>query len=293
MGFIAQTSLLSDLSVSEAMRRQVIQLPRTATFDACINRFVKYKVNAVLITEEDGTPAGVVSKTDVMGAYYAGLPVSTPVENVMAGPPVFCGSDDTLDAALEIMRQQDIYRVYVQDGGDVVGVIAHPDVVGLLYQLCHGCRYSRRNRVRNGNGPPPLAVRDVMTSSVESYPEDGPLTGIMEALSACRFGALLITGAEGEPAGVVSKSDLMLAYRHGVDPSEPASSIMGSPVKSRDEGEYLETALRTLIFSQIQRIFVHRGDPSQIVGVLSLSDAARIRSGSCQACGISRMIKAR
>ena len=126
MGFIAQTNLLSDLTVSEAMRRQVIQLPRSATFDACINRFVKYKVNAVLITEEDGTPAGVVSKTDVMGAYYAGLPVSTPVENVMAGPPIFCYPDDTLDSALEIMRQHDIYRVFVQDGGEVSGVIAHP-----------------------------------------------------------------------------------------------------------------------------------------------------------------------
>jgi len=288
MGFIAKTSLLSDLTVFEAMRRQVIQLPRSATFDACINRFVKYKVNAVLITEADGTPAGVVSKTDVMGAYYAGLSMSTPVENAMAGPPIFCSPDDTLDSALEIMHRQDIYRVFVLDGGEVSGVIAYPDVVGFLYQLCHGCRYSRQNRVHNGNGPPPLTVKDVMTPSVESYPHDGPLTGIMEALSACRLGALLITGPDGEPAGVVSKSDLMLAYRHGVDSSEPASSIMGSPVKSCDENEYLETALRTLIFSQIQRIFVHRDEPSRIIGVLSLSDAARIRSGSCKACGISR-----
>ena len=43
----------------------------------------------------------MVSKTDLMGAYYAGLPLSTACETVMMGPPLFCRAQDTLDLALD------------------------------------------------------------------------------------------------------------------------------------------------------------------------------------------------
>ena len=44
-----------------------------------------------------------------------------------------------------------------------------------------------------------------------------------------------------------------------------------------------------MIFSEVHRLFVYREDPQNIVGVLSLSDAARLRSGSCHACVSSRI----
>jgi CBS domain-containing protein len=111
----------------------------------------------------------------------------------------------------------------------------------------------------------------------------------MEGLSEYRMGAVLITDGRGAPVGVVSKTDLALAYKHGRDPESSARTIMASPVRSCGEAEYLEVAIRKLIFSQIRRIFVFRDDPSRITGVLSLSDAARVRSGSCQACVSSRI----
>ena len=39
----------------------------------------------------------------------------------------------------------------------------------------------------------------------------------------------------------------------------------------------------------LHRLFVQQARPEDIVGVFSLSDAARIRSGSCQACMSSRI----
>jgi hypothetical protein len=44
-----------------------------------------------------------------------------------------------------------------------------------------------------------------------------------------------------------------------------------------------------MIVTDIHRLFVHEGDPGNIVGVISLSDAARSRSGSCHACVSSRI----
>ena len=50
-------------------------------------------------------------------------------------------------------------------------------------------------------------------------------------------------------------------------------------------------AIQQMLLKDVQRLFVHAQDPAQIIGILSLSDAARIRSGSCRACTPSRLMK--
>jgi len=294
MGIVAKHTILSDVTVGQAMRRQVVCLPREANINRCISLLVKYKVNAVMIVDADERPEGVVSKTDIMGAYYAGLPVQSPVSDIMMTPPLFCRSEDTLDRALEQMREHRVFRLYVRDRDSdaVAGVIAYPDVVGLLYQYCHECRCSRaRKQADNAadSGQVRFLVREVMTSGVLWLPDKAPLTTIMEELSAYRLGAVLITGPDNAPAGVVSMSDLVLAYKHGVDVTAPAATVMSGPVHTCCRDDLLESAIRTLIFSQVGRIFVHQDDPRNIVGVLSLTDAARVRSGSCHACVCSRI----
>ena len=118
MGIVQKNTILSELTVRETMRRQVISLPLEADLAACINRLIKFKVNALLITGEGmASPVGVVSKTDIMGAYYAGLPIDLPAGDIMISPPLFCHPEDTLEAALEEMRHHGVYRLYVQGDG--------------------------------------------------------------------------------------------------------------------------------------------------------------------------------
>lgn len=289
MAVVAQKTVLSELSVKDAMRWQVVALFQEAPMDKAIRHLIKYKVNALLTTDGDGLPAGVVSKTDIMGAYYAGLPLDAPLDHIMVGPPVFCQPQDPLESALDIMRDSGVYRLYVraEPQGEAVGVLAYPDIVGLLYQYCHSCEYSRFNR--RGKQRPRLTVREVMTPSVTGFQDSDSLLAIMEGLSQYRFGAVLMRDSAGKPVGVVSKTDLILAYRHGLAPETPARDIICGPVRSCPAEDYLETAIKRLIFSDIHRIFVHGQTPADIVGVLSLTDAARVRSGSCRACVASRI----
>lgn len=294
MTIVVKQNILRGLSVKDAMRRQVLQLPKTASIDKNINLLIKYKVNALLLTAESNVPAGVVSKTDIMSAYYASLPIESPAKDIMSSPPLFCGEDDSLESALDKMRSEGIYRLYACEGTSqsVAGVLAYPDIVGLLYLYCHKCEYSLLSRTRKKlekDELPRLRVKDVMTPTVRSFHENDSLSTIMEGLSAYRFGAVLITDENDLATGVVSKTDLILAYRHNVSSQSDAKMIMSFPVLSCDETEFLEGAIRTMIFSEVHRLFVHRGDRQNIVGVFSLSDAARLRSGSCQACVSSRI----
>jgi predicted transcriptional regulator len=292
---MVQANTLRNLSVSRVMRRQIICLDHHKTIDHGINTIIKHKVNALLVVNSQLQPTGVVSKTDIMGAYYAGLPIDSPLEYIMVSPPLFCRSTDSLKTALEQMRRNKVYRLYVTDSQseDLVGALAYPDIVGLLYQYCHQCECSHLNRKRNGNETYPVhqfKVREVMTKGVKSIPTHKTLNTVMDALSAYWFGAILITDKRGLPAGVISKTDLALTYKHGVTPSVTADRVMSTPVHICNENSLLEEAIKKMILADIHRLFVHDAiNNNHIVGVLSLSDAARGRSGSCHGCISSRI----
>ena len=293
MGVSNRLNVMKDLTVKEAMRRLIINLAAEATLEQAIRYAIKYKVNAILITDPNQEAVGVVTKTDLMGAYYAGLPLGTPAASIMVGPPLFCHLDDSLDAALDRMRTHKIHRLYVREGDapQAIGVLAYPDIVGLLYRYCHQCEKNLRRN--SGDSEHLLAdwvhLGEVMTPGVFALKADDSLRQVMEGLAAHKFGALLITGEDGTPAGVISKTDLIVAYKHRIPSEAPAKTVMTKGVQACDCEDILVNALRRMIFADVSRLFVYRDSPRHIVGVFSLSDATRFRSGTCRACVSSRI----
>lgn len=65
------------------------------------------------------------------------------------------------------------------------------------------------------------------------------LSTIMEGLSVNQIGAAHIFDLDNWPAGVVSKTDLILAYRRGVMSDVCGEEIMSSPAKYIDQLCYL------------------------------------------------------
>lgn len=284
---------LSGILVDSAMRKQAVFLPQSISISSAINTLIKQKINGLLTVDDNGFPAGVLSKTDIMGAYYADIPIDAPLEYIMSRPPLFCRSGDPLETALEQMRVTGVYRLYVveYEGGPVVGSLAYPDIVGLLYQYCCKCDYSHYRKLPPRDGPSidRTLVRDCMTKDLKGIFETDSIVVAMEALSANKMGAILVRDRNSIGVGVISKTDLILAYKHGVNPSEQAHSIMTSPLQSCRADALLEDAIRTMIFSDLHRLFVSEVDSGEIVGVFTLTDAARNKSGSCHACVSSRI----
>ncbi len=294
MGVVEKHSMLSGFKVREAMRRQVLSLPDSKSVGKAISLLIKYKISALLLTDGDGRPSGVVSKTDIMNAYYADFPLDQELRSIAAASPITCTEQDPLEAALEVMRQNRIYRLYVYDQAHtrIVGLLAYPDIVGLLYRLCRSCKrnYLIQKGVREeAEVIRRFTVKEVMTPNVQSNRANDTLYTLMEALSQYRFGAVLIKDHSDNPVGVVSKTDLILAYKHGISPERPAHEIMSSKVHGCEASAYLAEAIQQMIFSDIHRLFVYQDRPENIVGVLSFTDAARVRSGSCRACLTTRI----
>lgn len=292
---VRKRSVLAGLKVHEVMRRQVVYLPPEATLGQCINRLVKNKVSAVLVLDGEAAPVGVVSKTDLVGAFYAGLPIATEILDIMAGQPLCCQPDDSLEEAIDRMQAMAIHRLYVVEPGSgrVIGLVAYPDIVGTLYRYCRACPNSQAKEAAAGGDEgamPQLRVCDVMTAGYQHCALTASLAEVVEQLTAYRCGAVLVTDASGSPQGVVSKTDLVLAYNHGLGADQPAQVIMRSPVVGCDRDELLTEALRKMLLKDLQRLFVHSRQTDRVVGVLSLSDSARFRSGSCRACISGRLV---
>jgi CBS domain-containing protein len=287
---IAKTrSVLSGMRVKEAMRRQIVSVDAIQTADRGIARMIKYKADILLITNEQGDPAGIVSKTDMAGAFYAGLPVDTPLGDIMMGPLVSCYADDRLEDALETMTHQGLHQLFVKgaDAGRFEGLLTYGDILGLVYRYCRRCRNSHARQGGDGKDarfPADTLVEEVMTPDVISCGLEDSLTLVMEILAVRRMSAVLVKDANGQAAGVISKTDLILAWHRGVDARTAARTIMSVPVRSCHRQTTLTEAMARMLLEDMGRIFVHDPDPAQIVGVLALTDAANQRSGTCRAC---------
>lgn len=293
---IAKTrSVLSGMRVKEAMRRQIVSVDATQTADRGIARMIKYKADMLLIDDENGAPAGIVSKTDMTGAFYAGLPVDTPLGDIMMGPLVSCYADDRLEDALEIMTRHGLHQLFVTgaDAGRFEGLLTYGDILGLVYRYCRRCRNSHARQTLDGKDvrfAPETLVEEVMTPEVISCGVADSLTHVMEILAVQRMSAVLVNNMSGQPVGVISKTDLVLAWYRGVDARTAARTIMSVPVRSCHRQTTLTEAMARMLLEDMGRIFVHDKDSVQIVGVLALTDAASQRSGTCRACVSSRLV---
>lgn len=284
---------LSGKIVASATRYTINRLGKNSTISSAISTLIKYKIGGLIVVDEHQSPIGVVSKTNIVGAYYASLPLDSPLEHIMTSPPLFCWLDEPLDDALGKMKQHQIYRLFVKDPGNdsVVGALAYPDIVAMLYEFCSRCPKSFFSQTADSApaGIERSVVGDCMTRELKSVTSDNLLYEVLEVLAEHHMGAILVTDAAGKGVGVISKTDLILAYNHGVSLETPATDVMSMPISDCSEDDMLEEAIRRMIFSDVHRLFVKDSRTGDYRGVFSLTDAARNKSGSCHACITSRI----
>jgi CBS domain-containing protein len=131
---------------------------------------------------------------------------------------------------------------------------------------------------------------EIMTGQVQVCRRSDTLYQVMDVLSERKLKALPVVDDRERPLGIISKTDLVLAYVHGILPDQPAGRIMSAPMAACEPDTLLSDVILQMFFSDIQHLFVTEKSGRKIQGVISLSDAARFRSGTCRACTASRVL---
>jgi CBS domain-containing protein len=117
---------LSEISIKEIMKKDLV----TVTTDQedflsqCATRMITFKIGSIIITDENGDLAGIITQTDITKAFANRYPGKYKVKDYMSEKTVTCRDSDYLRYALEILNKNDVSRLVVTDNsGHVRGTI--------------------------------------------------------------------------------------------------------------------------------------------------------------------------
>ncbi len=121
-----------------------------------------------------------------------------------------------------------------------------------------------------------LLVRDVMTSPVIEGGEEETAELIAEKMTRYKVGAIIITGNDGTPVGIVTRTDLVekVVSRNILPRDIKAKEIMSTPLYTVEPEEKIDEALRKMNKLKVSRLAVTY--KNRLVGIVSINDILRV-----------------
>ncbi len=125
------------------------------------------------------------------------------VKDFMTRDLVTVSEDAKAGPALQLLREQGLRRAPVLDAaGAVVGLVSDRR---LLEALAVPVRRSAGSK--DGDAPPSLVVRDIMTRKVITVPPDMPMETAGGLMAAHRVGSLVVV-QDGQAVGIITETDM-------------------------------------------------------------------------------------
>ena len=90
------------------------------------------RLSGVTVTDDDGRVLGIISEADIMNALLKGLPLRTPVDDVMTSPVHTVDEFDLTDEVMELFRKHRIHHLPVVREEKLLGMITPSDVIRFL-----------------------------------------------------------------------------------------------------------------------------------------------------------------
>ncbi|HEY5269441.1 MAG TPA: CBS domain-containing protein [Anaerolineales bacterium] len=235
----------------------------------------QHHVHALIVSEHDGRPIGIISDYDLLAGEWlsadsqslatmrnltAGELMSFPIDRIEASM--------LLGVAAHMLIEKDINRLLVTEKGVPVGIISTSDFVSSI---------AREER------PLRQTVADVMSDAILVCRDKTPLTSAARTMTQAGWRSVLVVDSKGKPEGVVSGKDLLPYVENGVDEKLTVRDIM-HPALTIDIHARLRDAADLMIQKHYHRlVVVDQDDPRAFpLGIISSFDivAEMARPGS-------------
>jgi len=121
------------MKVADLMKTGLALVNEDVSVAEAIVSLADARVHGVPVVSRRGRLVGVLSSSDILQTAAEGEGerrfAELQVRDIMTTPPQTVGPNEDVKKAAEQMLELDVHRLFVEDGGELVGVIAQSDIV--------------------------------------------------------------------------------------------------------------------------------------------------------------------
>lgn len=119
--------------VSSLVRRKPVYVKPLASIREAVSVMYGENVGSVLVVDENGTLVGIFTERDLVRVVALGVPLDTPIDQVMTKSPVFVHPDASLREVVELMAEKRVRHIPVVDEARrPLGVVSVRDIVDIM-----------------------------------------------------------------------------------------------------------------------------------------------------------------
>ena len=204
--------------VRDLMHPGVFTCQPDATLGQVAVLLTQHKVHALIVTDTEGRPIGIISDYDLLAGEWLSVDdeslatmrhltahdlMSYPVDTIDINMPV--------KEASRILIEKDVSRLLVTKNGKPVGVISTTDFVA---------------SIAKEEEPKRETVADVMSDAMLVCRGKTPIISAARTLAQAGWRSVLVVDGMGKHLGVVSGKDLVRFVENGVDESLMVRDVM-------------------------------------------------------------------
>ncbi|MCJ2063661.1 CBS domain-containing protein [Methylobacterium sp. J-088] len=109
----------------------VVTVAPDKTLEEVIQILADRRIGALVVAQDDGSVAGIISERDIMRALagHGGSAFDAPVSAHMTGNVTTCGRSTTIEEVMTLMTEGRFRHVPVCEDGRLIGLVSIGDVV--------------------------------------------------------------------------------------------------------------------------------------------------------------------
>ena len=251
--------------VRDLMHTGLITCKPNATLGQVAVLLNQNHVHALIVTDRDGRPNGIITDLDLMaGEWLSQDAESLKTMRSLTASDLMTQPVDTVEAAVSISEAVNLFlekmvsRLLVTENGKPVGIISTSDFVASIA--------SEVELKRN-------IVADVMSDAILVCRGKTPIVSAARAMTSAGWRSVLVVDAKGKILGMVSGHDLLPLIKNGLDEKMIVRDVM-HPVLTIDIQASLHDAAELMIENHHHRLVVtDRENPDAFpLGIISTFD---------------------
>jgi len=129
--------ITDEVLVRDVMSSPVIESRENETAESLAKKMVKYKVGAIIVVDDEGSPRGIVTKTDLVEKVIAKnlRPNEVKAKEIMSTPLQTIEPEAKIEDALKKMSKLKINRLAVVYKGRLSGLISVKDILQVTPEI--------------------------------------------------------------------------------------------------------------------------------------------------------------